>query len=57
MAYNIYKFKSRGNISTSMYLIHLRLTAQGLFLGCMTMGLAYTMFQNFMKQEIKKPKD
>lgn len=43
VAYGAYAFKNRGKMSTSVYLMHLRVGAQGAAVGSLTLGLIYTM--------------
>lgn len=52
--YGAYMFKRRGQMSPSVFLMHLRVGAQGLAVGTLTMGLAVTMYQNFMEQRKAK---
>lgn len=49
--YGAYMFKRRGQMSPSVFLMQLRVGAQGLAVGTLTLGLAYTMYrENFMKK-------
>lgn len=43
VGYGIYAFKNRGKMSTSVYLMHFRVGAQGAAVGSLTLGLLYTM--------------
>lgn len=43
-AHGAYKYKTRGATSTSVYLMQLRITAQGIAIGSLVVGLALTMF-------------
>lgn len=47
-----YKYRHRGNMSTSVFLMQLRVAAQGTVVGCLTVGLAYAMYQQYFN---KKP--
>ncbi|KAL9888716.1 HIG1 domain family member 1A, mitochondrial [Glossina fuscipes] len=38
-----YKYRHRGTMSTSVFLMQLRVAAQGTVVGCLTIGLAYAM--------------
>ncbi|KAG5679187.1 hypothetical protein PVAND_008775 [Polypedilum vanderplanki] len=40
-----YKFKQRGEMSTSVFLMQTRVAAQGTVVSCLTIGLLYNMFQ------------
>ncbi|XP_032460122.1 HIG1 domain family member 1A, mitochondrial-like [Phocoena sinus] len=46
-AYGLYKLKSRGNTKMSVHLIHMRVAAQGFVVGAMTLGMGYSMYQEF----------
>lgn len=49
-----YKFKTKGNMSTSVFLMQTRVAAQGAVVACLTLGLAYTMFnQHILHKEVK----
>lgn len=54
--YGAYKYKHRGNMSTSVFLMQLRVGAQGTVVACLTAGIAYALFKDyFMKSdEVKK---
>lgn len=43
-----YKFRKRGEMSTSVFLMQLRVAAQGTVVGCLSLGLAYTLAQKFL---------
>lgn len=53
----VYNFKRRGKMSTSMYLMQLRVVGQGSVVGCMTLGVIYTMLRDyvFKNSDEKKP--
>ena len=40
-----YKFKHRGQMSTSVFLMQTRVAAQGTVVSALTLGLLYSMFQ------------
>jgi len=54
--YGAYKYKHRGNMSTSVFLMQLRVGAQGTVVACLTAGIAYALYKDyFMKpDEVKK---
>ncbi|XP_050311823.1 HIG1 domain family member 1A, mitochondrial isoform X2 [Anthonomus grandis grandis] len=56
VAYGAYQFKNRGKMSTSVYLMQLRVAAQGAAVGALTLGLAYTMYKNFIDIKAKHSK-
>ncbi|KAJ3660985.1 hypothetical protein Zmor_005411 [Zophobas morio] len=43
VGYGAYMFKNRGKMSPSVYLMHLRVGAQGAAVASLTVGLIYTM--------------
>lgn len=48
LAYSIYKFKNKGEMSTSVYLMHTRVMAQGAVVSCLALGVAYTMIDQYL---------
>ena len=49
-----YKYKHRGNMSTSVFLMQLRVAAQGAVVGCLTLGLAYGMYNQYFNKKTKE---
>lgn len=47
VAYGLYRLKSRGNTKMSVHLIHMRVAAQGFVVGAMTLGMGYSLYQEF----------
>lgn len=43
VGYGAYAYKTKGKMSTSVYLMHLRVGAQGAAIASLTLGLIYTM--------------
>lgn len=43
-----YKYKHRGGMSTSVFLMQLRVAAQGTVVGALSLGLAYSMANRFL---------
>lgn len=39
----VYKYKTKGKMSTSVFLMQLRVAAQGTVVAALTVGLAYTL--------------
>lgn len=55
VGYGVYMYKNKGKMSTSVYLMQLRVGAQGAAVGALTLGLAYTMWKNHLaRQEANK---
>ncbi|KAG5900666.1 hypothetical protein JTB14_005933 [Gonioctena quinquepunctata] len=51
VGYGAYAYKNRGKMSTSVYLMHLRVGAQGAAVGSLTLGLLYSMINKHMSQK------
>ncbi|CAH1161341.1 unnamed protein product [Phyllotreta striolata] len=51
VAYGAYAFKNRGSMSTSVYLMHLRVGAQGAAVASLTLGLLYTMINRELNKK------
>lgn len=51
VGYGAYAYKSRGQMSTSIYLMRLRVMAQSVVVGAITLGAAFTMFKNMNKEK------
>lgn len=47
VAYKLFKMKSRGEVKMSLHLIHMRVAAQGFVVGAMTLGVIYSMYNEF----------
>ncbi|XP_022917438.1 HIG1 domain family member 1C-like isoform X2 [Onthophagus taurus] len=48
----VYKFNKRGKMSPSLFLMQLRVGAQGVAVGALTLGLIYTMVdQHILKKK------
>ncbi|XP_049887441.1 HIG1 domain family member 1C [Pectinophora gossypiella] len=50
----IYKYKTRGKMSTSVYLMQLRVAAQGTVVSALTIGLVYTMAKQHLFKDKKE---
>ncbi|KAG5274872.1 hypothetical protein AALO_G00141090 [Alosa alosa] len=48
VAFGLYKLKSRGDTKMSVHLIHMRVGAQGFVVGAMTLGVAYSMYREYL---------
>ncbi|CAH1407844.1 unnamed protein product [Nezara viridula] len=49
--FGAYQFKNRGKMSTSVYLMQLRVGAQSAVVGTLTLGVAYTLIkENILKK-------
>ncbi|XP_055904110.1 HIG1 domain family member 1A, mitochondrial isoform X2 [Eupeodes corollae] len=47
-AWGAYTYKNRGTMSTSVFLMQLRVAAQGTVVGALTIGLAYAMAKEYL---------
>jgi len=54
VGYGAYSFKSRGNMSTSVFLMHLRVKAQSMVVGAMTLGVGWMLLNDHI---LKKPSE
>ncbi|XP_072935682.1 HIG1 domain family member 1C-like [Epargyreus clarus] len=52
--FGAYKFKTRGEMSTSVFLMQLRVAAQGTVVSALTIGLAYQLASKYMFKDEKK---
>ncbi|XP_054716350.1 HIG1 domain family member 1A, mitochondrial-like [Uloborus diversus] len=46
-----YRYKHRGKLSTSNYLMQLRVTAQGTAIGCLTIGVLKSIYDQLQKKK------
>ena len=46
LGYGAYNFKNRGKMSTSVYLMHLRVKAQSMVVGAMALGVTYALLKD-----------
>ncbi|KAL2718558.1 hypothetical protein V1478_012434 [Vespula squamosa] len=53
-AIGAYKFKHRGKMPVSQYLLQFRVLAQSSVIGCITIGMAYHMFNEHVLHKGKK---
>ncbi|KAF5280714.1 hypothetical protein FQR65_LT15004 [Abscondita terminalis] len=53
-ALGAYGFRKKGKMSTSVYLMQLRVAAQGLAVGTITLGLGYTMYNEYFAKKNDK---
>lgn len=52
--FGAYKFKHRGQMSTSVFLMQLRVAAQGTVVSALTIGLAYSLVKDHLLKDDKK---
>ncbi|KAI4500210.1 hypothetical protein M0802_004627 [Mischocyttarus mexicanus] len=53
-AIGAYKFKQRGSMPVSLYLLQFRVLAQGSVIGCITAGMLYHMINEHVLHKEKK---
>lgn len=51
VGYGIYGYRNR-KVKTSVYIIHMRVMAQGFVVTCLTAGVGYNLFNKFVKPKI-----
>ncbi|XP_013775262.1 HIG1 domain family member 1A, mitochondrial-like [Limulus polyphemus] len=54
--YGAYRYKNRGSMSTSVYLMQLRVAAQGTVVAALTFGVGYTLFKHLYYDEAQENK-
>lgn len=54
MMYSIFAFRRRGQMSTSVFLMHLRVRAQSMIVGSLTLGVAATLIRDYMQKGKKQ---
>ena len=58
LIYGAYRYKTRGpTIKPSMFIIQLRVFAQGAFVGSLALGMFYQMYLEKVKNKNSNPKD
>ncbi|XP_041974074.1 HIG1 domain family member 1A, mitochondrial [Aricia agestis] len=50
----VYKYKNRGKMSTSVYLMQLRVAAQGTVVAALTIGLGYQLANKYLFKSVNK---
>lgn len=56
VAYGVTQYKNRGNMSTSVYLMHYRVRAQGVIVGALTLGVGYSLLKDYVFDKEHKAK-
>ncbi|XP_011549453.3 HIG1 domain family member 1A, mitochondrial-like [Plutella xylostella] len=51
-----YQYKRRGGMSTSVFLMQLRVAAQGSVVAALTAGIAYSLYNNYVNKPAKVEK-
>jgi len=54
--YGVYGYNNRGTQSTSVFLMHLRVKAQSMIVGSLTLGVGATLIKDYFYPEPKKTK-
>jgi len=60
VGWRLLKMKSRGETKMSVHLIHMRVMAQGFVVGAMTLGVIYSMYNDYIvkpREEAQKALD
>ncbi|KAJ8012224.1 hypothetical protein DPEC_G00066470 [Dallia pectoralis] len=56
VGYRLFRLKSRGDMKMSVHLIHMRVMAQGFVVGAITIGVIYSMYNDYIvkpREELK----
>ena len=48
LGWGVYTYKKRGNMSTSVFLMHLRVKAQGMIVGALALGVGYSLLKDYV---------
>lgn len=48
LGYGAYSYRHKGKMSTSIFLMHLRVKAQGMVVGAMALGIAATLIRDYV---------
>lgn len=54
VGYGGYKFNKRGTMSPSVYLMQMRVAAQGTVVGCLALGITYAMCKDYFDNHIAR---
>ena len=54
VGYGVYSYRHRGKMSTSIFLMHLRVKAQSMVVGAMTLGITATLIRDYIEKQKKK---
>ncbi|XP_037573376.1 HIG1 domain family member 1A, mitochondrial isoform X2 [Dermacentor silvarum] len=49
-SYGAFLFRRRKKLDASLFLMQLRVTAQGTVIGCLMLGVTYNLFQRFLNR-------
>lgn len=56
VGYRLMKMRSRGDTKMSLHLIHMRVAAQGFVVGAMTVGVLYSMYNEYIAKPRQEQK-
>ena len=57
LGYGAYSFRHRGKMSTSVFLMHLRVKAQGMVVGAITVGVGLSLLNEYYLKPKQEDKD
>ncbi|OWR47031.1 hypothetical protein KGM_208712 [Danaus plexippus plexippus] len=52
--YGVYQYRNKGRMSTSVFLMQLRVAAQGTVVASLTIGLGYNLLSRYFVKDDKK---
>lgn len=55
LGYGAYKYKYRGNMTTSMFLMQLRVASQGMVIGALSLGIIYSLATQYVFKKEEAP--
>ena len=54
LGFGAYSYKNRGGMSTSVFLMHLRVKAQGMIVGAMAIGVGLSLLNEYVVRPYKQ---
>ncbi|KAL8608015.1 hypothetical protein ACOMHN_023831 [Nucella lapillus] len=57
VSYGIWGYRNRGQMSTSVYIMHFRVIAQGMVVGAITIGIGANVGIKLWERYVSKPSD
>uniref|UniRef100_A0A2R5L4V9 Putative induced by hypoxia n=1 Tax=Ornithodoros turicata TaxID=34597 RepID=A0A2R5L4V9_9ACAR len=54
VAYGAFMYRRRKFVSTSIYMMQLRVAAQGTVVGCLTIGMVYNLYHHYQRRRSRQ---